>query len=377
MKLKRLTQQEGLKVGGSLPFDVFDSTEKLLLRSGLLIENQRMLESLFVKELYIREFDGQQPAPAGTSSKIARQDTENPFDIIDEIEGQLDRALHKAGPSGQLERRIRAVAERIQYAVKMDPDATMATILLDSSDAYSIKHPINVAIMAEVTLKAYGVPEAERQVSVCSALTMNLGMLDLQDILHYQSTPLTSHQRDVIRDHPNIGARLLESSGITDTNWILGVLHHHEKIDGGGYPRGIKGADINQNGRLIAILDIFCAKICPRAYRPGILPNVAMREIFIERGRTLDLDLSACLVKQVGVYIPGAIVVLASGETAIITRRGSTVGVPIATTLLNPRGEPMNSYLQRDTKNEAYSIKGASNLERLGIPINRKAVWNY
>jgi HD-GYP domain-containing protein (c-di-GMP phosphodiesterase class II) len=374
MKLKRLTQQEGLRVGGVVPFDVYGSDEVLLIRAGLHIDSKRMLDSIFERDLYIKDSDS---SPSQTMARVARAEPENPFDLIDEIETQLDRALHKTGPNGLLDQRIKAVAERVIYCVKMDPDATMATILLDSSEAYSIKHPVNVAIMVEVTLRAYGLSEVERVTAVCAALTMNLGMLDLQDVLHHQSSPLTSHQRDVILSHPNIGMRLLEESGVTDIGWLHGVLHHHEKIDGSGYPRGLIGSDIHQFGRLISILDIFCAKICPRAYRPGILPNVAMREIFIERGRTLDLELSACLVKQVGVYIPGAIVVLANGETAIITRRGSTVGNPIATTLLNSRGEQMNSYLQRDTKNEAYTIKSVSNLEKLGIPINRKAVWSY
>ena len=145
---------------------------------------------------------------------------------------------------------------------------------------------------------------------------MNLGILELQATMAEQDDPPTKKQLDQIRAHPDAAVALLRSAGIVDEDWLAIVADHHEHSGGGAYPRGV--GEVHSSAHVLRGIDVYMAKISPRAKRPGITPQLAVRQLFQQNPGN---PLSMAVIKTLGVHPPGSLVKLRSGEIAVAIRR--------------------------------------------------------
>jgi HD-GYP domain-containing protein (c-di-GMP phosphodiesterase class II) len=180
---------------------------------------------------------------------------------------------------------------------------------------------------------------------------MNLGMLELHAELAEQTTPPTPAQRQQILDHPRRSRELLERAGIDDADWLDGVEQHHEERDGSGYPAGRR--DTSELATLLHRADTYIAKLSSRATREAQAADQAGREIFMQDP---GHPVCAALVKEFGIYPPGCFVELASGETGVVVKRGSTVMTPIVAALTNGYGAPLPQPVRRDTMLPLHAV---------------------
>jgi hypothetical protein len=111
---------------------------------------------------------------------------------------------------------------------------------------------------------------------------------------------------------------------------------------------------ISDSARLLRAVDIYMAKISPRAKRPAIAPQTAMRQQF--QGASGD-PLSMAMIKAVGIHPPGSMVQLQSGEVAVVTRRPLTGTHPRVATLSDRQGRPSPETHQRDTAQPGYAVQ--------------------
>jgi HD-GYP domain-containing protein (c-di-GMP phosphodiesterase class II) len=96
------------------------------------------------------------------------------------------------------------------------------------------------------------------------------------------------NEMEIMRTHSIIGYRLLEQLEVLELEVLNGILHHHERIDGSGYPMGLKGDQISLFGRIIAIADIFDAATATKAYHEKCSPFRAVEEIEASGFKSLD-----------------------------------------------------------------------------------------
>ena len=109
--------------------------------------------------------------------------------------------------------------------------------------------------------------------------------------------PLNAAEWEIIERHPMTGHRMLVDAGLPTEARI--VLHHHERIDGGGYPTGRAGEDIPLESRILAVADAFDAMTSLRAYRPAMTTDAAVAELRAGAGRQWDPDCVEALVSFV------------------------------------------------------------------------------
>lgn len=224
--------------------------------------------------------------------------------------------------------------------------------------SYSLYHPVQCALLIAVVavrLKIYG---EQLFCTLAAALTANLGMLQIQDRLNKQRTPLTDEQREMLRNHPDKSVMILESMGVRDPMWIRAVLHHHERLDGSGYPQGLTGDDISNEAKLVALADIYIALIGKREYRDALPVKVALRQIFTERGTLLGPGLTKLFLNEIGIYPPGTAVKLQNGDTAVVTERGENIQYPICAGIRAMSGQVYLHPPRRDTRKEEFQIVG-------------------
>ncbi|MDF2487243.1 MAG: hypothetical protein K0R46_3411 [Herbinix sp.] len=153
---------------------------------------------------------------------------------------------------------------------------------------YLYSHPVNVAFLSYEIGKWINLRQEELYHLVCAALLHDIGKAKIRDSLLNKSEKLNDKEMEIMRTHSIIGYRLLENTNLLDSTVLYGILHHHERMDGSGYPLGIKGDKISLFGRIIAIADVFDAVTSTKAYQTKSTPFKAVEEILDSAYGTLD-----------------------------------------------------------------------------------------
>lgn len=182
-----------------------------------------------------------------------------------------------------LERRV-AEATRDLAAAYRELEATYATTLealgsaLDTRDVGTESHSRRVHGYALATAREYGVPEAELRDLAHGVLLHDIGKIGIPDAILLKPGKLTPEEWTIMRTHPDIGRRLIEKIPFL-RGAVPIVYSHHEKWDGSGYPRGLRGEEIPLGARIFAVVDAFDAMTFDRPYSRAISFEAAKAEI--------------------------------------------------------------------------------------------------
>lgn len=164
-------------------------------------------------------------------------------------------------------------------------------LVVDAKDAYTRGHSDRVSFYAyHIALRLGRDPEYCERVRV-AGLFHDVGKLSIPDDILLKNGTLTDQEYEIIKTHPRNGADLL--SVISQFRPILpAILSHHERIDGSGYPDGLRGDDIPEQARIIAVADTFDAMTSDRQYRKGLGFRKAMDELSRCKGSQLDAHIT-------------------------------------------------------------------------------------
>jgi hypothetical protein len=362
---------EDVPLGEPLPWHVYDRDETLLLRAGEIVHSRRQLDDLRVDGLFIPRYAKDEAPPP----EPPRQ---SPFAVLNHLPGAVERLFGRMSVEPNFKGRTRTVAKAVQEACAIDREASLGWIFIGPECRYVIGHPIRAAIVCELVGLQLGWPEEEREKLLCAALTMNIGQLVLQHKLLGQKEPLTPKQREDVNRHCQDSQELLHKLEVTDTGWLDAVLQHHERLDGSGYPHQLAGDAISGQARLLAIADTYCALVTEHAHRRALLPNAALKELYLQRGKALDGTMVEQFIKVAGIYPPGTLVRLANGETAVVARHGEAATSPIAHSVVSARGAALNVYPRRECSDPQFAIKEVLSHARATVTINHKpGLWGY
>ncbi|WP_348944192.1 HD domain-containing phosphohydrolase [Chitinibacter sp. FCG-7] len=240
------------------------------------------------------------------------------------------------------------IVQQVQLACQQSAEVALGTILLELETPYPIRHAVDVAIVADLTLANLGQNALQRSSVVAAALTMNIGMHALEALLAEQEGPLTPEQRSQMQEHPLIGRDQLRMLGVSDIHWLDCVAQHHEAPDGSGYPRKLNGTDIHFDARLLGLADRYCAMLANRSYRRRQLADSAMFSTLNSGAGTVDQKLAQLFLSTLGLYPPGSIVHLINGETAVVVRRGKLDSTPLVLSLFDANDQLLGKPVLRN-----------------------------
>lgn len=240
------------------------------------------------------------------------------------------------------------------YLLKNPDGALLALMQMSAEETryYSATHAmLSSVICMTVARETLRWPENRVLPLGRAALSMNVGMAQLQDELAQQSTPLTPQQAQQVDQHSDASVSILRAMGITDPLWLDAVRTHHHRAPGKLSEKTLA----QQMARLIQRSDIFGARIAPRINREPMSVTSAMQASYYDETKSMD-EAGAALVKALGIYPPGAWVKLASGEVGVVVRRGASAATPRVAVLLNKSGMPTGEPIPRDTAQTAWKI---------------------
>jgi len=243
--------------------------------------------------------------------------------------------------------------DRMVDSLFRNQDALASLARLKSVDDYTFAHCVNVCILSLTLGKHMGLKREELHDLGTGAILHDIGkMLVPQEILK-KPGGLTDSEFGEMRKHSLLGGEfLLRSKEITEDSRAV-ALQHHEKFDGSGYHKKIRGKDIHLYARIAAVADVYDAMTSNRVYQKGIVPEEAMKKMYLMRGTHFEPELVERLIKCLGIYPIGTVIELNTGEIAIVKMTNHTHPLqPVVTMLFDKEKRPFPEPFEVDLKDE-------------------------
>lgn len=385
---------DSIRIGHPLPFSLRDELGVLLASKGFVVERRDDLalivgrrSQLFVDvaetEAHLRAYQGKllkmvrQDQLLGdiAEAKISSYDVDRPRDRDDQgrpdwlhLQAQANAMLLDTSPDS-FGLRLNKLQTQLSRHTHENPDGTLFALMhLATNDVhlYTATHAMLVAAMC--SLAAYQVLKwpTESEVTLCkAALTMNLGMAELQDLVARQkASPSVEQQLETVQLADN-SVGLLIQLGVDNPQWLEAVKHHRDKTPGllANRSEGLRMA------RLIQRANMFTAGLAPRLTQMPDLAASAMQACYLDENGQPD-EAGAALIKAVGIYSPGTFVRLITDEVAVVIKRGSNTSTPRVAVLINRNGMPNGELVVRNTSKREFRIVAAVPHREIKIQVN-------
>ncbi|MDB5806024.1 MAG: metal dependent phosphohydrolase [Betaproteobacteria bacterium] len=215
-----------------------------------------------------------------------------------------------------------ALVADISASVRRNPDALISLARLKTADSYTYLHSVAVCGLMVALAGKLGLSEEQTREAGQAGLMHDMGKALMPlDVLN-KPGKLTDAEFTIIKGHPAEGHRILQQSGGASEAVLDVCLHHHEKMDGSGYPEGAKGEEISLYARMGAVCDVYDAITSNRAYKPGWEPGESIRRMAEWHGH-FDARVFQAFVGCIGIYPTGSLVRLSSGRLAVVLEQGS------------------------------------------------------
>ena len=210
-----------------------------------------------------------------------------------------------------------SVNDTVESIVR-NPDAMMWLTRLQSKDDISSQHSVNACILAVVFGRYIGLPNSELEKLAVGALMHDIGKLQIPTEILNKPDGLSAQEKKIMHQHPNSSRNLLISAGNYFTSAVDIAYSHHERIDGSGYPRGLKGHSLTPFARMVSIIDVYDSMTTEQVFREELAPFEALKHLNQQKGSLFDTQLVPLFIKMIGVFPVGSVVELSNGEVGIV-----------------------------------------------------------
>ena len=209
------------------------------------------------------------------------------------------------------------LVEEISDSILRHPNALISLARLKNADEYTYMHSVAVCALMIALARQLGLNEAQVREAGLAGLLHDIGKMAIPNDVLNKPGKLTDSEFATVRDHPEAGARMLIESKQVSALVLDVCLHHHEKIDGSGYPHRLAGEQISLYARMGAVCDVYDAITSNRPYKRGWDPAESIRKMAEWKGHFDPLVFQA-FVKTVGIYPVGSLVRLESGRIGVV-----------------------------------------------------------
>lgn len=305
------------------------------------------------------------PADSGTQKPAVKTDFAREMAAAVQLRGKIKKAVENLQRAFEVETPIQ-VADLVPLV-----DATLQSLARNDQALMSLVHlsrksqkiadhvfgsfclVLNLALVRQI-------PESEREQLALAALLHEAGWAQLPVNLVGKRTRYSPKETKLVLQHTLIGDRVLARSELPELTRRL-VAEHHELLDGSGYPRGLKGAQIHPLSQLLSVVDAYEERVHQLCDEPGLTPTNALRSLYrdAERG-AFSPEVVAAFIGMLGIYPTTALVLLNTGEKALVKQhdpdaplsprilvltdaQGGLIQPPLAVDLREQGGEPVRA----------------------------------
>lgn len=278
------------------------------------------------------------------------------LDAWEQLIAKCTRVLSDSAVDALWRQRFIDMTEAARLLARRDMDLALFVLIEangKSMDQYSGKHALACLVIGELAANLLNWSDEEKHALALAALSMNVSMTALQDTMAEQRTGLSDFQRTQVQQHANASADLLRQAGVTDPLWLYTVAQHHTVGIPEGQPSDTAGVRL---ANLLRRVDIYTAKLSRRGTRDSVTPATAARDACLDASGKPD-TIGNTLLRVLGLYPPGTYVELASGETAIVVKRGKKAHTPIVACVRQPDWSVVMPPQKRDTARAGLAVR--------------------
>lgn len=230
-------------------------------------------------------------------------------------------------------------------SITKNPDAFLWLTRLKKFDSFLYKDSLTTAVLGAALGRQLGMPEHELQTLAMGCMLMDIGKLALPMELMHKSSRLDHEEWELMKSHVDRGLELLEDCPRCGPAVLDIVRTHHERLDGCGYPAGLRGNEISLFGQIAGIADQYVAVTSPRPFANAISPSKAEEMLYKQKGRLFDDMLVEYFIQTMSAYPTGSLVELSTGEVAIVKAQKSGLRLkPDVILLLDPDKQSYGTY---------------------------------
>jgi putative nucleotidyltransferase with HDIG domain len=210
------------------------------------------------------------------------------------------------------------LVEEISDSVMRNPSALISLARLKTADDYTYMHSVAVCALMVALANQLGIDEKATRDAGMAGLLHDLGKALMPMEVLNKPGKLTNEEFNIIKSHPVEGHRILVEGGAVGDIPLDVCLHHHEKVDGTGYPDGIKDAEISVFAKMGAVCDVYDAITSNRPYKAGWDPAESIGKMTEWAKGHFDERVFQAFVRSIGIYPIGSLVRLLSGRLGVV-----------------------------------------------------------
>lgn len=215
------------------------------------------------------------------------------------------------------------IVEEISTSVARNSSALIGLARLKTKDEYTYMHSVSVCALMVALAQQLGLDNEQIREAGIAGLLHDVGKIVIPGVVLNKPGKLTDDEFSVMRRHPELGHAMLLKSELIPKCALDVCLHHHEKIDGTGYPHSLQGRQISILARMAAICDVYDAITSNRPYKEAWDPASSLAHMSKWTGH-FDKELFNAFVKTVGIYPLGSLVRLHSGYLGVVIGKNPT-----------------------------------------------------
>jgi len=214
-----------------------------------------------------------------------------------------------------------ALVDDINQSITRNPDALLSLVRLKNANDYTYMHSIAASGLMIALGKELGLDSVSQKEAGMAGLLHDVGKIFIPGKILNKIGGLTDEEFAIMKTHPQKGWDMLKlSHGISDLTLDV-CLHHHERIDGKGYPNQLSGEALSLFARMGSICDVYDAITSTRCYKASWEPAESLRKMAEWKEGQFDETLFTAFVKTIGIYPSGTLVKLKSGRLAVVTEQ--------------------------------------------------------
>ena len=217
---------------------------------------------------------------------------------------------------------VESLVDRMTESVLSNKDALVSLARIKNKDEYTYLHSLAVSALCISFGERLGLDSRKIKALGIGGLLHDIGKVRIPTEVLNKPGPLSEKEFEIMKQHVKYGDCILRDTTKIAEDSICVSVHHHERLDGTGYPEGLKGDQISMFGQMAAIVDIYDALTSERCYKNAMPPTEALRKLFEWSADYLNRELVEKFIAHLGIYPVGSVVRLKSGFIAVVIDHG-------------------------------------------------------
>ncbi|MFZ6817977.1 HD-GYP domain-containing protein [Undibacterium sp. Ji22W] len=242
--------------------------------------------------------------------------------IVDKSKGAVFSMFSEARMGNAIEaEQAMPLVEEIAHSVMRNPGALIGLARLKTADDYTYMHSVAVCALMIALARQLRLSDEDTREAGLAGLLHDIGKMAVPSGILNKPGRLTDEEFVAVKEHPSAGhAMLLESKGVGQIALDV-CLHHHEKVDGSGYPKGLKGDQISLYAKMGAVCDVYDAITSNRPYKVGWCPAESLKKMSEWSRGHFDEAVFQAFVRSIGIYPVGTLVKMQSGRLGVVVEQ--------------------------------------------------------